>query len=157
MNRNKLKNIHLILLFSLLQPSRWEVFGYVLVKQTQKKARPVGPRVTEIFMDCGRVYEICWKYINILSKQTKYCQNKYIKDKYVISRLIIIIIVEFEHYCGPFFFKTTAEILYYQGLGRGNKTVFSMSVTTPLHHRGIMGVDTKFQISNLSDKVMTKA
>ena len=33
LNRNKLKYIRSINLFSLLQPSRWEVFGYVLVKR----------------------------------------------------------------------------------------------------------------------------
>ena len=78
-----------------------------------------------------RIVEEFIKYVENISisssRQTKYCQNKYIKDKYVISRLIIIIIVEFEHYCGPFFTKTTAEILYDQRLGRGNKTMFSMS------------------------------
>ena len=69
-----------------------------------------------------------WKCIHIFIKTNKYCQNKHKKDKYVISRLIIIIIIEFEHYCGPFFTKTTAEILYDQRLGCGNKTIFSMSV-----------------------------
>ena len=41
--------------------------------------------------------------------------------------LITIISVEFEPYCSPFYNKTTAEILYDQRLGRGNKMMFSMS------------------------------
>ena len=48
-----------------------------------------------------RIVEEFIKYVENISisssKETKYCQNKYIGDKYVISRLIIIIIVEFDN------------------------------------------------------------
>ena len=60
--------------------------------QIWKKAQPrrsTGhrPRVTDIFENWGRFYQLDWYYCYILIKPTYYCQNLYIIIKYVIKWL----------------------------------------------------------------------